>query len=85
MKRVLIVLTLVGCILIVVTGFDFLPYTSQQQQEAEPKKACKGYVVLEAGKGINCNGDTIKLTKKHGFFEVAANHATNLELQKGLN
>jgi hypothetical protein len=44
-------------------GFDF---TSRKA-----KKACKGYEVIEAGKGIDCNGDTIRLTKRYGYFEVA--------------
>lgn len=38
------------------------------------RKTCTGYEVIEAGKGINCYGDTIKLTKKSGFYEVAANY-----------
>lgn len=36
------------------------------------KKSCSGYMVLEVNKGIDCNGDTIKLTKKHGFYEIAS-------------
>ena len=33
---------------------------------------CPGYTIIEAGKGIDCNGDTIKLVKVHGFYQVAA-------------
>ena len=33
------------------------------------KKFCRGYSVIEADKGIDCHGDTIKLVKVHGFFE----------------
>lgn len=33
------------------------------------KKFCKGYSVIEADKGIDCHGDTIKLVKVHGYFE----------------
>jgi hypothetical protein len=40
-----------------------------------PRKVCTGYEVIEAGKGINCYGDTIKLTKRSGFYEVAANYS----------
>ena len=36
------------------------------------KKTCSGYMVLEVNKGIDCNGDTIKLMKKHGFYEIAS-------------
>jgi hypothetical protein len=37
------------------------------------KKNCSGYVVIEFNKGIDCNGDTIKLMKKHGYYEMASN------------
>ena len=37
------------------------------------KKSCSGYVVIEVNKGIDCNGDTIKLMKKHGYYEIASN------------
>jgi hypothetical protein len=39
----------------------------------EKRKTCTGYEIIEAGKGINCYGDTIKLTKRSGFYEVASN------------
>lgn len=41
-------------------------------EKSTPKKACSGYVVIEVNKGIDCNGDTIKLMKKHGFYEIAS-------------
>jgi hypothetical protein len=62
MKRIGIMLSVV-CVLVLFMGFDF---TSRKA-----KKACKGYEVIEAGKGIDCNGDTIRLTKRYGYFEVA--------------
>ena len=36
----------------------------------QTKKICRGYTVIEANKGIDCNGDTVRLVKKHGFFEI---------------
>ena len=36
------------------------------------KKTCSGYMVLEVNKGIDCNGDTVKFMKKHGFYEIAS-------------
>lgn len=36
---------------------------------ATERKFCRGYSVIEADKGIDCHGDTIKLVKVHGFFE----------------
>lgn len=32
------------------------------------KKSCAGFTVIEAGKGIDCNGDTIRLEKTNGYF-----------------
>jgi hypothetical protein len=33
---------------------------------AKPKKTCYGYTIVEFGKGIDCNGDTIRLVKING-------------------
>ena len=35
------------------------------------KRSCKGYTVIEASKGVDCNGDTIKLVKVSGFYQRA--------------
>ncbi|HYC85686.1 MAG TPA: hypothetical protein VEB86_10710 [Chryseosolibacter sp.] len=32
------------------------------------RKGCVGFTVIEAGKGINCHGDTIRLSKKSGYY-----------------
>ena len=37
----------------------------------QAKKHCMGYSVIEADKGIDCNGDTIRLIKVNGYFERA--------------
>ena len=49
-----------------------------EQQGSAPdkkvaKKACMGYTVIEASKGIDCNGDTIKLVRTAGFYERVRN------------
>jgi hypothetical protein len=36
------------------------------------KKNCTGYTVIEANKGIDCNGDTVTLRKTRGYFELAS-------------
>ena len=33
------------------------------------KKSCRGYTVIEASLGIDCNGDTLQLRKVSGYFE----------------
>jgi hypothetical protein len=36
------------------------------------KKHCIGYSVISADRGVDCNGDTIRLMKVNGYFERAA-------------
>lgn len=69
MKRVLLMLALVAAIVIVGTGF--LTGTPTAPAE-EPKTSCRGYEVIEANKGIDCNGDTIQLVRRNGFYEIAS-------------
>ncbi|HLT75532.1 MAG TPA: hypothetical protein VKZ68_10605 [Ohtaekwangia sp.] len=68
MKRLLLVVGVVLTIGILGTGF----VRKGSAENAVHKKSCTGYVVIEVDKGIDCNGDTIRLVKKHGFFEVAS-------------
>jgi hypothetical protein len=69
MKRVLLLLALVAAIVIAGTGF--LTGTPTTPTE-EPKTLCRGYEVIEANKGIDCNGDTIQLVRRNGFYEIAS-------------
>lgn len=40
---------------------------------AAPKPACPGFTIIEASKGIDCHGDTVRLVKRGGFYELATN------------
>ena len=44
---------------------------SKRADAKAARKYCKGYSVIEADKGVDCYGDTIKLVKVNGFFERA--------------
>lgn len=33
-------------------------------------EACIGFTVIEAGKGVNCYGDTVKLKKVSGYYAL---------------
>jgi hypothetical protein len=44
---------------------------NQKSAIKEVKRKCSGYSVIEVDKGIDCNGDTIKLIKVNGYFERA--------------
>jgi hypothetical protein len=71
MKRVLFILASVVCISFIYVALNTELFSTPSKTE---RKSCTGYEVIEAGKGINCYGDTIKLTKRSGFYEVAANY-----------
>lgn len=68
MKRVFSMLAIV--VAIVIFGMGFISRTPAAPAE-EPRKSCRGYEVIEANKGIDCNGDTIQLVRRNGFFEIA--------------
>jgi hypothetical protein len=53
-------------------GADFR--TPQPKAVVEAKKHCVGYTILEAGLGIDCKGDTVKLVKKYGYYELASHY-----------
>lgn len=38
------------------------------------KATCPGYTIIEYGKGINCYGDTVVLTRKEGLQVLALGH-----------
>jgi hypothetical protein len=65
MKKTLFFLAL-GAFAFLVIGADHLESAPSAKTL---KKACNGYTVIEASKGIDCNGDTIKLTKVSGFYQ----------------
>lgn len=67
MKRLLFFMTL-GLFGFMVIGAD---HRESQISAASLKRTCKGYTVIEASKGVDCNGDTIKLVKVSGFYQRA--------------
>jgi len=57
-------------ILIVVLSTFLLVGANQKNSPTKVvKRNCNGYSVIEVDKGIDCNGDTIKLIKINGYFE----------------
>jgi hypothetical protein len=40
-------------------------------EPARKKPPCTGYTIIEYGKGLNCQGDTIALYYPNGFAEAA--------------
>jgi hypothetical protein len=60
-------------VILILIGISAFVLTSADYKKIDPpttaKKFCRGYSVIEADRGIDCHGDTIKLVKVHGFFE----------------
>lgn len=70
MKKIFLLFSVV-LILVVLVGADIRRKKEATSSSAE-KKPCYGYTIIEFGKGINCNGDTVKLNKvKGGGQELA--------------
>jgi len=68
-RHILLIVTVISGFLL--TGADY-----KRANVPPAKKFCRGYSVIEADKGIDCHGDTIKLVKVHGFFERALKEPT---------
>jgi hypothetical protein len=63
MKKVVMTLAVL-IVLVVLIGADIRRKDTTSNAPAIPtKKPCYGYTIIEFGKGINCNGDTVKLVK----------------------
>lgn len=64
MKRIWVIVTL-GLIAFLVIGAD-QPNVDPPKVE---KKICRGYTIIADSKGIDCNGDTLKLVRVAGFYQ----------------
>jgi hypothetical protein len=65
------VLILAVLIVIVLIAADFKKENTTASLQVNPqKKPCYGYTIIEFGKGIDCNGDTVKLVKVKGGQEL---------------
>lgn len=72
MKRMLLTLPVLIGIGLLMIGADFR--SAKPEAATEVKKHCAGYTILEAGLGIDCLGDTVKLVKKYGYYELASHY-----------
>lgn len=69
MKK-LILTPLFLSVLIALIGADFHREGTGTTSSETPKKFCNGYTIIEYGKGIDCNGDTVRLVKVNGVQEL---------------
>jgi len=70
--------------LLSILGISFIMiganFKTQPEQSVTVKKHCSGYTILEAGVGIDCYGDTVKLVKMHGYYELAVRYENNNDI-----
>lgn len=70
MKKVILT-PMIVVVLTVLSGADIRRQVPQDAETSVKKKnACYGYTIVEFGKGIDCNGDTVKLAKINGVQEL---------------
>ena len=70
MKKILLFFSIV-LTLVVLLGADIRRQKEISVVAEVEKKPCYGYTIIEFGKGINCDGDTVKLVKVKGGQELA--------------
>jgi hypothetical protein len=70
MKKIIHSFAVIG-ILTAIIGADFRRTESTNSEPVAVKKKCLGYTIIEFGKGIDCNGDTVKLVKRNGIQVLA--------------
>lgn len=72
MKTIFLLFGLV-LMLVALLGADIRRKKGATKPVAIEKAPCYGYTIIEFGKGVNCNGDTVKLEKvKGGGQQLAA-------------
>jgi len=65
MKKLLLLFSIV-LMLVVILGTDIRRKNEVFPPPVADKKPCYGYSIIEFGKGINCDGDTVRLVKVKG-------------------
>lgn len=50
----------------ILIGADIRRKESSAEMPVSMKKHCVGYTIIEFGKGVDCNGDTVKLVRVNG-------------------
>lgn len=71
MKKIFLLFSIV-LMLVVLVGADIRREKEASLEAEVEKKPCYGYTIIEFGKGINCNGDTVKLEKTKWGGQVMA-------------
>ena len=70
MKKIFLLFSVI-LTLVVLLGADIRRKKEVSLAQQTEKKPCYGYTIIEFGKGIDCNGDTLKLVKVQGGQQLA--------------
>lgn len=71
MKKIFLLFGIV-LMLVVLLGADIRHKKEASLMTVVEQKPCYGYTIIEFGKGIDCDGDTVKLVKVRGGQQVLA-------------
>ena len=75
MKRFVVTLAALLCFTMMMTGADIRSAAKVKEARLQKvKNHCIGYTIIEVDKGIDCDGDTVRLQRVHGYYEVVARH-----------
>lgn len=69
MKKVLFIIALLLFAGLALGSRSTQGVVARKKTASGPK--CIGFTVIEAGKGVDCHGDTIRLVKVNGFYSAA--------------
>ncbi|HEU5146845.1 MAG TPA: hypothetical protein VFT90_09025 [Chryseosolibacter sp.] len=72
MKKVVFTAVVMVCLVMIMVSGAFRPIPDLLDAPSR-KNTCVGYTIIEFDKGIDCNGDTIALTRRNGFAERVVN------------
>ena len=71
MKKLFVLVLVVLCLFVFVGASGISDFPSLLEP-AGKKPKCTGYTIIEYGKGVNCQGDTVMLHYRNGFAEVTS-------------
>ena len=82
MLRVCVTFVVLAFVAVLMMGSSFKETSIQPVVNIPPvkKHSCMGFTVIEASTGIDCHGDTVRLVKRGGIYELASTAAVREKL-----
>lgn len=60
-----------GCLILIMVTAGFRTIPGWLNISSSNQKRCNGYTIIAFDKGIDCQGDTIRLVRENGFARKA--------------